>query len=313
MTPSALSLLLHVTAAPTCEPTDLACTARDSALEARRATDPLDRAVAHVTAARANLGLYRETGDLDRLCDARNHLDHVPRARASELGDLPRETRQEVAGELSRRRHVCSPRPRRSQAVAPVAPVASSTAPDPRPTAPSEVAASDLLDVAVSRLPALGPPASATNSPGQATIAVHVQGPIPAPVLRGADAASRQQLPGRHLLIAGGVVLASGALAGGLTAVAAIRLDDVQQKHNILAAEASDKGYTAPHVDAQRQALAADAQHWRSVVIGTAVATGVATATAVALLTAGAVKARRASSRIAVSPLLPGVLLTARF
>ena len=310
MTPSALTLLLHVTASPACAPADLACTARDSALEARRATDPLDRAVAHVTAARANLGLYRETGDLARLCDAQRHLDQVPRARASELGDLPRETRQDVAGELSRRGHVCSPRPRRSQTVAPVTPP---TAPEPRPTAPSEVAAPDLLDVAVSRPPALGPPASATNSLGQAPIAVHVQGPTPAPVLRGADATSRQQLSGRRLRIAGGVVLASGALAGGLTAVAAIRRDDAQRTHDTLAAEANVLGYTAPDVDAQRQALAADAQHWRSVVIGTAVATGVVTATAVALLTAGAVKARRASSRIAVSPLLPGVLLTARF
>lgn len=311
MTPSALTLLLHVVAAPACEPTDLACTARDSALEARRAADPLDRAVAHVTAARANLGLYRETGDPARLCDAQRHLDQVPRARASELGDLPRETRREVAGELSRRGHVCSPRPRRSQAVAPVAPP---TAPEPRPTAPSEAAASDLLDVEVSRPPASGPPASATKSLGQAPTAVHVQGPTPAPVLRGADAASRQQPSGRRLLIAGGVVLASGALAGGLTAVAAIRRDDAQRRHDTLAAEASVLGYTAPDVDAQRQALAADARHWRSVVISTAVAAGVATATAVALLTAaGAVKSRRASSRIAVSPLLPGVLLTARF
>lgn len=312
MTPSALTLLLHVAAAPACEPTDLACTARDSALEARRATDPLDRAVAHVTAARANLGLYRETGDLSRLCDAQRHLDHVPRARASELGDLPRETRQEVAGELSRRGHACSPRPRRSQAVAPETPP-TTPASGPRPAALSEVAASDLLDVAVSRPPAFGPPASAVDSPGQAPIAVHVHGPTPAPALRGSDAASRQQPSGRGLLIAGGVVLASGALAGSLTAVAAIRRDDAQQRHDALAAEASVLGYTAPDVDAQRQGLAADAQHWRSVVIGTAVAAGVATATAVALLTAGAVKARRASSRIAVSPLLPGVLLTARF
>ena len=191
MTPSALTLLLHVAAAPACAPSDLACTARDSALEARRATDPLDRAVAHVTAARANLGLYRETGDLARLCDAQRHLDHVPRARASELGDLPRETRQEVAGELSRREHICPARPRRAQVTAPVAPPAA-PAPEPRPTAPSEVSTSDLLDVAVSAPPALGPPAAAAPSPGRV---LPVQAP-PAPALRVADPAPHPR-PGR--------------------------------------------------------------------------------------------------------------------
>lgn len=328
-----LGLLLHA-AAPEldCEPTDLDCTARDSAREAREATDPRERAVANVTAARANLGLYRDSGDLARLCKARWHLGQVPRRLMSELGKLPRETREEIAGELRQRDHDCQARPRRPQRVVHVAPLA---APEPQPAAPKPQPAAPELQPAPSPEASglLGVPVAATEpitSADPLLPAVPSSGTAPKPASSTAGrsatparpilskpalspALPRTRRPGLGLMISGGVALAAGAVTGGLVAGAVLHRDESLQRHAELAAKANLQGFTDPDTGAELRELEEDARRSRNVVLGTSIATGALAATTVVLFTAGAVKSRRTSSRLAVRPLLPGLLLTARF
>ena len=117
---------------------------------------------------------------------------------------------------------------------------------------------------------------------------------------------------GRGLLISGGLSLAAASVLGGATAYAALRVERARGEHEGLAAATNAQGYTPPDVGDMRRDLEAEALHWRRVMLGTSIATGVVTGVAVALVTAGVVKRRR-SQRLALQPVLPGLLLTARF
>ena len=117
---------------------------------------------------------------------------------------------------------------------------------------------------------------------------------------------------GRGLLITGGLSLATASVLGGATAYAALRVERARADHDGLAAASNAQGYTPPDVGDMRRDLEAEALHWRRVMLGSSIATGVVTGVAVALVTAGVVKRRR-SERLALQPVLPGLLLTARF
>lgn len=321
------SLVLLLALAPeTCAPSDLACTARDKAREAREATDPEERAQARLTAARAHLALYRKTGARADLCAARRLVHGVPR-RTKDLGELPQKTRTEVEAELAKLGHDCSvrrpPRP-------PAAPTATT------PPSPLESSAAALPAAALPTIPEVGSPipveTGVSPSDGEALLevkpppvdAVRSRGPegpkgstaspdpeAPTVSLDGRRPSSTR--PGRGLLIAGGISLGAASVLGGVAAYAALRVDTAMTRHDGLAAEANGQGYTSPDVGVMRRDLEADAPYWRRVMIGTAITSGVLTGAAVALLTVSAVKRRQTPARLALHPILPGLLLTARF
>lgn len=304
-------VLLLVLAPEPCAPSDLACTAREQVREAKRTTDPRERAQAFLTAARAHLALYRKTGKVAELCAARRL---VPHRHTSDLGDLPRTTRAEIEAELARLQHHCTPpRPSPSSAPQPLGPPELPSSGDAAsPAGPVGAASPDaeaLLDV--ERRPnEVIPPAAAKGPEAPTAPAVREpNAPITRPVDGGQPSAEH---PGRGLLITGGLSLAAASVLGGATAYAALRVERARGEHEGLAAAANAQGYTPPDVDGMRRDLEAEALHWRRVMLGTSIATGVVTGVAVALVTAGVVKRRR-SHRLALQPVLPGLLLTARF
>ena len=302
-------VLLLVLAPEPCAPSDLACTAREQVLEAKRTTDPRERAQAFLTAARAHLALYRKTGDVAELCAARRL---VPHRHTSDLGDLPQTTRTEIEAELARLRHFCTPpRPSSSSAPQPSGPpTASGAAASPEsPVGASSPETEPLLDVEV-RPSEVVPPVTA-RGPETPTVppARQPNAPLTRPVDGGQPSAEHT---GGVLLITGGLSLAAASVLGGATAYAALRVERARGEHEGLAAAANAQGYTPPDVGDMRRDLEAEALHWRRVVLGTSIATGVVTGISVALVTAGVVKRRR-SQRLALQPAFPGLLLTARF
>lgn len=323
-----LSLIVLVTLAPApCAGSDLACTARDSLREAKSATDPRDRAEALLTAARAHLGLYRKTDDRAELCSA---WRLIPRKHTEHLGDVPRTTRAEVKAELARLGHDCRPRSQRPTstptAIAPPSasePAATTTA----PAAPSDTSASsEPLQVIVAS-PAddrrgdelIGierhPTRSVRPAEGQVAAVVAIPARLrnapTAPSPRGDRPALAR--PGRGLLIAGGLSLVPASVLVGLAAYSAVRVERLASTYGGLAETATGQGYTDPDADMMRRDLEQDGPHWRRVRIGTSIAAGLVTSAAVALITAGAVKRRRSLERLTLHPLLPGLLMTARF
>lgn len=313
-------VLLLALAPETCAPSDLACVAREKTREAQQATDPQEQAHTRLTAARAHLALYRKQGTRSDLCAARRLLKKLPR-RTMDLGELPQKTRAEVEAELAELGYDCSVR-------RPPRPPATPTAPTPSPQ----------LEPSTSALPTtsdeVGPPipveTGVSPSDGDALLevkpppvrSVAVEGPkasvpSPDPEARTVSPADSDRPilnhPGRGLLIAGGISLGAASVLGGVTTYAAIRVDAAMTQHDGLAAEANSQGYTSPDVGVMRRDLEADAPHWRRVMIGTAITTVVLTGAAVALLTVGAVKRRQSPARLALHPVLPGLLLTARF
>lgn len=119
--------------------------------------------------------------------------------------------------------------------------------------------------------------------------------------------------PGRGLLIAGGLSLVPASVLAGLAAYSAVRVERLASTYGGLAETATGQGYTDPDVDMMRRDLEQDGPHWRRVRIGTSIAAGLVTGAAVALITAGAVKRRRSLERLTLHPLVPGLLMTARF
>lgn len=304
-------VLLLVLAPEPCAPSDLACTAREQVLEAKRTTDPRERAQAFLTAARAHLALYRKTGDVAELCAARRL---VPHRHTSDLGDLPRATRADIEAELARLRHHCTP-PRSSSSSAPqpsgppTPPPSGAAASPESPVGTASPEAEALLDVERRPNEVMPPVAARGPEAPVAPIAREPAAPTTRPVDGGQPSAGHR---GRGLLITGGLSLAAASVLGGATAYAALRVERARGEHEGLAAAANAQGYTPPDVGDMRRDLEAEALHWRRVVLGTSIATGIVTGAAVALITAGAVKRRR-SQRFALQPVLPGLLLTARF
>lgn len=303
-------VLLLVLAPEPCAPSDLACTAREQVREAKRTTDPRERAQAFLTAARAHLALYRKTGDVAELCAARRL---VPHRHTSDLGDLPRATRADIEAELARLRHDCTPpRPSSSSAPQPSGPPMSPSgeaASAESPVGASSPETEPLLDVEVR--PSESVPPVVARGPEAPTVptAREPAAPITRPVDGEQPSAHHR---GQGLLITGGLSLAAASVLGGATAYAALRVERARGEHEGLAAAANAQGYTPPDVGDMRRDLEAEALHWRRVVLGTSITTGVVTGVAVALVTAGVVKRRR-SQRFALQPVLPGLLLTARF
>lgn len=315
-----LPLIVFAILAPEpCAGSDLACTARDSMREASAATDPRDRAEALLTAARAHLGLYRKTGDRAELCKAQRV---IPRRHTEHLGDVPRTTRAEVKAELARLGHDCKLRLQRPTptptTITPVSPP-ETTMPPPAPSgAPASAIVGDPLE------PMAASPAAGTGSDALIDIGRHdtrivrpAEGPPRPEAAPTAPPPNRYRLivahPGRGLLIVGGVSLFSASVLGGVATFAAVRIDRAMSTHDGLADAATGQGYTTPDIDMMRRGLEVDAPHWRQVKIGTAVAAGLVTGAAVALITVGAVKRRRSPGRLSLHPILPGLLMTARF
>ena len=321
-----LSLVVLIALAPEpCPLGDLACTAAERARAAKTATDPRERARALLGEARAHLGLFRQTGDRTELCKAQRL---VPGTHTEHLGDVPRTTRAEVKAELARLGHDCKPRARRPT---PPSPTGNVPAPPPAPSAtPAPSIVGEPLETQVA-----SPAAEATRGDGLIDVDRHharVDHPVevhaadvkargatppprPAPASTTPPTRERPGVvpPGRGLLIAGGLGLATASLLGGAATYAAVRVDRATSAYDGLAETANGQGYTTPDADMMRRELETDGPHWRRVRIGTAISAGVVVGAAVALLTAGAVKRRRSLERLSVRPLAPGLLMIARF
>ena len=75
--------------------------------------------------------------------------------------------------------------------------------------------------------------------------------------------------PGRGLLIADGLGLATASLLGGAATYAAVRVDRATSAYGGLAETANGQGYTTPDADTMRRELETDGPLWRRVRIGT--------------------------------------------
>lgn len=100
-----------------------------------------------------------------------------------------------------------------------------------------------------------------------------------------------------------------GALAVG----AMVQRDHLVTRHDALAANANNNGYTALDDDLVRGQLALEAMRWHRLMIGASISSGVLASVAVALISTGAAKRWRLAPRLAVRPAPGGVLLNARF
>lgn len=311
-----LSLVLLIALAPEpCPLGDLACTAAERAHAAKAATDPRERARALLGEARAHLGLFRQTGDKAELCKAQRL---IPRTHTEHLGDVPQTTRAEVKAELARLEHDCNPRPQRPTPPSPTSdvpapPPASSATPAPSTVGePLETQGDELIDVDRQH-------ARVDRQVESHAADVKARGatppPRPAPTSTTPPTRERPRMvpPGRGLLIAGGLGLATASLLGGVATYAAVRVDRATSAYGGLAETANGQGYTTPDADMMRRELETDGPHWRRLRIGTAISAGVIVGAAAALLTAGAIKRRRSLERLSVGPLAPGLLMIARF
>src|SRR5690606_9867823 len=90
-----------------------------------------------------------------------------------------------------------------------------------------------------------------------------------------ASAPSPSMRQDQKLLIAGGVLLGSAALAGGLAGFARARVEAARTEASELAATADAQGYTDPHTGMAEQEAEARALRWHRGMIATAVVSGV--------------------------------------
>lgn len=322
-----LPLVLLVALAPEpCPLGDLACTAAERARAAKAATDPRERARALLGEARAHLGLFRQTGERAELCKAQRL---IPRKHTEQLGDVPRTTRAEVKAELARLGHDCKPRAQRPT------PTPTAVTPSPASDPPASVTPASAINGEPLEAIVASPAAEGTRGDAlldvdrhRARVARPVEGhaadmrahgaatlPKPETVLTTPPTLDRPGAlhPGRGLLLAGGLGLATASVLGGVATYAAVRVDRATSTYGGLAETANGQGYTTPDADMMRRELETDGPHWRRVRIGTAITAGLVAGAAVALITAGAVKRRRSLGRLSVHSLAPGLLMTARF
>lgn len=302
---------------------DLRCTAQASVREANHTKDKFQRAAALTTAARAYLALFRGTDAADDLCAANRHIERVFRLKPTyrtPLGDRPQATRSSVVQEMTRLGIECSrhkpdmPRPVTGAASHPALPLdASSTGADETVASTSQPHKN-----AVEAPPGQGDellPVAAAG--GEQRPHAPERAPAPGASSPVSDTTSRHPTAtrtrsGRAELIVGGILLGGASIAGGVAALAGARIDRVTAQQNAVAAESHVQGFSSPDMVTESRRLEAAGAHWRQVLISTSITSAALGVTAVALVISGATKYRR-SGRVAVAPMLPGLLFTARF
>lgn len=295
---------------------DLACTAKAHTEAARRAADPGDKALHLLTAARSHLALFHQTGKAAQLCQGRRLIIRAGGLPHDHLGDRPATTKREIDAELKDVKVECGraagvgatpPDPETPAVVDTHAEVAvpdEATPPNEKPKTETQ----DLLAVGlVKPASAVVPPSDnqSKREPGPARTGFATPSPVP-------DRTTVAPRPGQKLLITGGVLLGSAALAGGFAGIAHTRVEAERTQARELAGDAAMQGYTDPQAAMAEQEAEASALRWRRTMIVTSVASGVLGVAAVALMGAG-LHVRRPHKNVALRPTLTGVLFTARF
>lgn len=319
--PLSVVLALSAAAPPGAEcGSDLACVARANTAAARHAS-PADKASHLLTAARSLLALFRTTGEAAQLCQARRLVVRSAALPHEHLGDRPAETRREIDAELKRLGHECRQRPKAaaSPAPAPAVPTQAEEAPSETPAPPAaepDTQAEDMPPVqATSPAPPNPPPHGDSHTRELGSVSPAQAAPLPAPDRAAVTppAPSLAKRPDQKLLIAGGALLGSAALAGGLAGFARARVEAARTEASELAATAAAQGYTDPDTAMAEQEAEARALRWHRGMIATAVVSGVLGATAITLLAAGIRLRARPHKNLALRPTLTGLLFTARF
>lgn len=301
---------------------DLRCTAQASVREANHANDKFQRAAALTTAARAYLALFRGSDAAGDLCAANRYIERVFRLKPAywaPLGDRPQATRSSVVQEMTRLGIECSkpdmPRPSAVASSRPALPSDASSA-----GADKEVASASQPDKNAVEAPPPGPgdellpvvAAVGEQRPQVLERAPAPSGSFPVSNTKSRHPPAARTRSGRAELIVGGILLGGASLAGGIAALAGARIDRVTAQQNAVAAESHVQGFSSPEMVSESHRLEATGAHWRQVLIITSITSAALGVTAVALVISGATKYRR-SGRVAVAPMLPGLLFTARF
>lgn len=323
---SAIALVLAlVLAAPaperTCATGDLRCA---SAVNAAAADDPQNpvraRALHAVTAAAAELGLFRETGDAAHLCVA---LERSERALAlGAMRDALVRYQLEAQRELARSGVTCT---RLAQPLPQARPAARArSAPRPAEPLPVEPALEPTgpVEVAAATGAPSEPPAASETEPARPSPPLvaprrpaprgPTAAPAPAVVLPPPERADRSGARARWLLAGG--ALAAGASAGlaALAAVGRIRRDEAREVHERVAQEAWLMGYTDPLTGAVAARIEYDMKRLHAGMVTAAIASGVVGGAAIALFAIGGRRLGR-SRALALRPGLAGASLVGRF
>src|SRR5690606_35893081 len=224
------------------------------------------------------------------------------------------ETRREIDAELKRLGHECRQRPKAAASPAPAPAVstdaqaeeAPSETPEP-PAAEPDTQAEGMPPVqATSPAPSNPPPHEDSHTRELGSVSPAQAAPLPA-VDRAAVTPPTPSLTMRRdqkLLIAGGALLGSAALAGGLAGLARARVEAARTQASELAATAAAQGYTDPDTAIAEREAEARALRWHRGMITTAVVSGVLGATAITLLAAGIRLRGRPHKNLALRPTL---------
>lgn len=298
--------------APSCDVTDNRCKAERFQRQAAQASSPSQRALYFHAAYRSYMGLFKETGEVRDLCEARRTFEQSLAVEG--LSETQRASFEEGRAELESRERKISARcgssaKRRARAAAPV--VAEKPAPtaSPRATAsidvkPAEAALlqderTDLLPVSAGRKASPRLPAGAAARPADEPLSVSPAN-TPAP-----------PRSGRPLVIAGGVTLGIGLSLAGVAGYAGGRALEAHR-----AGVELHEAVQGPPDDADRAKDAALEREYRTmgpVAIGTAVAGGVAVIVGAVLVGVGGRRLARVASSTAFVPVPGGLAFHARF
>lgn len=321
----ALSMAAPVQADPrSCAAEDLRCSARAFAAAARHAESDVQRVQYLYFAHRAHLGLAEEApeGHAHDLCHAKRLIEQALALPATSLRARVVESERVTLARLSAKQIQCKTPGRekkgelvaasglRSKAEEAAHAQAQATAPE---TASSPVVA-DAQTQGTSPSALRAPEPSRETPPPAPTLAKPVgpsKGATPGPetwLLRDRRTVLTPP-PGRRMLIAGGVSLASGlALAGAAAYTGALALDARREGLANMDLAASSENL------ARNRMLEDDYRRFGPVAVVTAAAGGAAVVAAVVLLCVGARrKARTGGSEPVLMPVRTGLLFTLKF
>ncbi len=306
-----------------CDPTDHGCKARRSETRARLATMPDEKATYLRSAHLSYISLFDKTGDVHDLCSARRAFDAslAVKGQTADERARTRKLRDDLIARQQKAAAPCKGAAKQQRASRPDAPpvTASATSPKP-PPASSPVDAEPTTEPLPLLTSTATPPVSPTPEPSSG---VH---PPPPPTtgslsdetlmrIPSRRAPTRPQtdgpLPGRGLVIAGGIILGAGvALTAGAGHLGR-RMNATRQEHHAFVD--SINGFGTPEQDAKAGGLLGDYKAMRTQAVTLAVAGGTTIVVAAVLAGVGGRRMARAASRTALVPVPGGLALFTRF
>lgn len=311
-------------ATPACDPIDHGCKARRSEQRAASATQPDEKATYLRSAHLSYLSLFDKTGDAHDLCSARKAYD-ASLAVKDQTPDERARTRKLRGDLVSREKKAAAPckgvakQQRVSRPEAPPVAASATSQPPPVVSPPDAAGPSSEPPPLLTSTATPEPPPALELSPS----AVHppppsATGPRPDETLMripNRRTPTRPQtdgpLPGRGLVIAGGVILGAGvALTAGAGHLGR-RMNETRQEH--LAFVDSINGFGTPEQDAKANGLLGDYKAMRTQAVALAVAGGATIVVAAVLAGVGGRRMARAASRTALVPVPGGLALFTRF